>query len=227
MNPKMLTIDYSYRGHKIVSHDGLNYGYGLTHFFMPRLHFGGVIVGNSSDANDIAAIVSREFIDQVLKVSQDERPDWNQQFHDDVERDIEEEKKRVEDLKEELRSGGNGELEQKRSLSTYTGRYWNEGYKAMKVEITGNQLYIDASDRSMGFFLTFEHICDQTKYVVHLSDFVEGGDTQMAAEFVFEGAKVVKLGLKIEEDLDEMIWFDKVPQPFKMGTRSLVYLLTP
>ncbi|KAK4579821.1 hypothetical protein LTR86_000022 [Recurvomyces mirabilis] len=219
--------DCSYRGHKIISHDGLNYGYGLTHFFMPALRFGGVVVGNSGDANDIAAIVSRELMDQVLKVPQDERSDWNLRFRDDLERETEEEKQRVENLKEEMRSAGDGELEQKTPLSTYIGRYWNEGYKAMEVEIKDDQLFIDASDRSMGFFLTFEHICDDAKYVVHLSDFVEGGDDQMAAEFVFEGPTILKFGLSLEEDLDEMIWFDKVPQSRGLGTRSLVYLLTP
>ena len=168
-----------------------------------------MIVGNSDDANNIAAIVYRELIDDLLNVPEDERPDWNRQSHEDGEHDAVRDKKRIDDLKVEMRNGGRGDLEQKMPFSAYTGRYWNAGYKWMDVDIKDDELFIDASDRSMGFYLTFEHICDQTKYIAHQSDFVEGGDIQIGAEFVFEGEKVVRLGLEIDEDLDEMIWFDR------------------
>lgn len=68
---------FYYRGHMVASHDGADPGFGTIHFFLPEFKFGGAIFGNSSDAGILAAIVMRELIDEVLKVPQAERPDWN------------------------------------------------------------------------------------------------------------------------------------------------------
>ena len=38
-----------YRGHQIISHDGMTSGYGSVHFFLPHFKFGGVILGEFSD----------------------------------------------------------------------------------------------------------------------------------------------------------------------------------
>lgn len=67
-------------------------------------------------------------------------------------------------------------------------------------------------DRSMGFNLTFDHLCDQTKYTAHLSDFLEDCVESIQAEFKFEDGIAVKLGLGLEPALKEMIWFTRVDQ---------------
>jgi hypothetical protein len=101
---------------------------------------------------------------------------------------------------------------QETPLNAYIGKYWHPGYHALTVEIKGDKLFIDATDRSMGFTLTFDHVCEQTKYTAHLSDFLEGGDDPVQAEFRFEDGKAVKMGLHLEIALKEMIWFERVKE---------------
>lgn len=93
------------------------------------------------------------------------------------------------------------------SLGAYVGRYWNAGYRAMEVQIKDGQLFIDATDRSMGFTMTFKHVKDQTKYIAYLKDDIELTVDPVDAEFVFEDRKVVKMGLDLEPTIKEMIWF--------------------
>lgn len=94
---------------------------------------------------------------------------------------------------------------QKTPLDAYTGEYWNKGYRLFTVQVKDDKLFIDATDRSMGFTLILEHICDQTKYIAHMSDFLEGGDDPLIAEFKFEGDKASKLGVDLESDIEELI----------------------
>ena len=94
-------------------------------------------------------------------------------------------------------------------LDAYIGEYWHPGYHTLIVQTRGDKLFIDATDCSMGFTLTFDHICEQTKYVAHLSDILEGGDDSVQAELIFEGDRAVKLGLHLEDALKEMIWFER------------------
>ena len=99
---------------------------------------------------------------------------------------------------------------QKVSLDTYTGDYWNPGYHTLTLDIKDGSLFIDATDRTMGFTLTFEHLANQTEYSAHLSDMYEGGDEPMDASFLFEGGRPAKLGLRLEWGWEEMIWFERV-----------------
>ncbi|KAH6894693.1 beta-lactamase/transpeptidase-like protein [Thelonectria olida] len=96
------------------------------------------------------------------------------------------------------------------ALDAYTGVFWHAGYRGMMVEVNDGRLFIDASDRSLGFTLTFAHQSGQTKYTAHLRDLLEDGDDPVAAEFVIEDGKVVRMGLKLENVIDELIWFDRV-----------------
>lgn len=43
-----------------------------------------------------------------------------------------------------------------------------------------------------------------------MSDFLEGGDDPLIAEFKFEGDKASKLGVDLESDIEELIWFTRV-----------------
>lgn len=95
-------------------------------------------------------------------------------------------------------------------LTAYTGEYIHPGYHTLTVQVKNESLFIDATDRSLGFTLTFEHVRDQTKYIAHLSDFLEGGDDSLEAEFVFEDDRAVKVGLRLENALKNMIWFERV-----------------
>ena len=197
----------------VVQHDGLVSGFASKHFFLPDFKFGGCIFGNATSAADVVAIVGRELIDEVLKVPEVGRVDWNDiemgknWDPDSTPEELEEE---VQEVREELCPG----IEKPEVLSTplelYTGAYWNEGYRGLTVEVREGKLFVDASDRSMGFTLTFEHVCGQTKFVAHLSDWTEGGDGPCKAEFVLSGGKAVRMGIELEEEIEELILFDRV-----------------
>lgn len=96
---------------------------------------------------------------------------------------------------------------QETPLEAYVGKYWNAGYRTITVQIKENQLFIDATDRSLGFTMKFDHVKDQTKYIAHLKDDIELAEEPVDAEFVFENGKAVDMGLDLEPAIKEMIWF--------------------
>lgn len=203
---------FFYRGYEVISHDGGIWGFGTCHFFLPHFKFGGAIFGNSEGGGTVAMILMRELIDEVLNVLEAERPDWNKiESEDSDEGEIEEK------LRQELCPGITEPEPQKIPLSAYTGKYWNPGYHYLVVNIKDEKLFVDATDRSFGFTLMLDHVCEQTKYIAHLSDFLEGGDEPLKAEFKLVEGKAVKLGVHFETDLKEFIWFDKV-QGDKLAT---------
>ncbi|KAK7059849.1 beta-lactamase/transpeptidase-like protein [Favolaschia claudopus] len=212
---------YYYRGYQVVKHGGSNPGFQSRFFFLPELNFGAAMFGNSNGAYDVAAILSRELIDEALGIPQDERkykrekqpkkgrePNIADADASDSDSDTEDEgddppEPRLKDL-------------ERQPLATpqtaYTGTYENRGYHTMTVEIKNDKLFIDTSTRSFGFTVTFEHISGQTKFAAHVSFCLEPGDWQMEAEFAFEGDRVVRMGLNLESDMKELVWFDRVSE---------------
>lgn len=57
---------------------------------------------------------------------------------------------------------------------------------------------------------------EQTNYVAHLGTSEEAGgmpdSLQLRAELAFDNDRVVKLGIELEDDLGELIWFDRVQE---------------
>lgn len=223
---------YCYRGYTVIAHDGGISGFGSRFFFMPELKFGAAIVGNSGQtmasvggAGTVANILSRRLIDAALKVPKIERPprEKSKRRREKAKGDITIHPKsqlpeEVQDLLDSSEEEENEKEEQKEDknespspqitpLSSYVGSYWNPGYRRLTIQIKDDKLFVDATDRSGGFTLVFEHLSDQTKYTAHLSDMWEGGDELFSAEFVFENGRVVKVGILFEESLKEMIWF--------------------
>lgn len=197
-----------YRGYKIVQHAGGVPGFGSLHFFLPGVEFGGVLVGNSDEAGSVAGILAREMIDEVLGVEEEERRDWDEKFVGEM-KEYEEGKG---SMAEKLCPG----MEEVETLTTpleeYVGAYWNDGYREMVVEVKDGELFIDASDRSMGFYLTLRHVCGQTTFVGHMRDYYDGTEEELAVQFEFENGKVVKLGVKDEETYDEYVWYQRMLQ---------------
>ncbi|KAJ5619711.1 hypothetical protein N7510_003695 [Penicillium lagena] len=204
---------FYYRGHQVVSHDGLVQGFGSTHFFLPDFKFGGAIFGNSDAAGEIALILMRELIDEVLKVPHSERPDWTK-----IESDLYPENNdnniddKIAKLRQKMCPGIQESEPQKMPLCNYTGEYWNPGYHGMTVQIKDDKLFINAADRSFGFTVRFDHVCQQSKYIAHLSGVLDGGDEPLKAEFIFNNNRVVRMGLYLEDELEDLIWFDKVEE---------------
>ncbi|RMX92151.1 hypothetical protein D0868_13572 [Hortaea werneckii] len=200
---------YYYRGHQVVRHDGLIDGYGSTHFFLPAHDFGGVIFGNSEGIETVAEVLTNTIIDELLDVPQHERTDWNELSKQQDAADDDNADEQPEKVRQALCPGIAEVRPQTLPLDFYTGTYNNAGYHDLTVEVRDDRLFIDATDRSMGFILTFDHVCDNSKYVVHLSDFQTGGDDPLAAEFKFENDRAVSMGLHLEPDLKQYIWFDR------------------
>jgi hypothetical protein len=203
---------FYYRGYPVVSHDGMVQGFASTHFFLPDFKFGGAIFGNSCGGGDIATILMRELIDEVLKVPHSERPDWNKiesENSPDNDTNIDD---KIAQLRQKMCPGIEKSEPQKMPLCIYTGEYWNPGYHGMTVQIKDDKLFVNAADRSFGFTVTFDHVCQQSKYIAHLSGILDGGDEPLQAEFIFNNNRVVRMGLYLEEELDDLIWFDKVEE---------------
>lgn len=203
---------FYYRGYLVAGHNGLVQGFASRHFFLPRLNFGAVIFANSSSAGRIIEIISRELIDEVLKVPVAERHDWSGSISlDDPDGAFERRLKRMNEVVRGSFSPDDADSnDQTRPLDIYTGVYENEGFHRVAVQIKEGRLFIDASDRSFGFTMTLEHVYDQRKYVAHMSDFLEGGDSPVRAEFIFVDNRPLKLGLELEDEVDGLIWFAKV-----------------
>ncbi|KEF61262.1 uncharacterized protein A1O9_02827 [Exophiala aquamarina CBS 119918] len=230
-----LEVHY-YRGCMVVGHDGNIAGFASRFLFLPDFKFGAVIFANSSNAGPVTSILAREFMDHILQVPEIERPrhkfkttantpttakplvvasdfyhspnHQGTETHKNTAKNQSQARKKNKVQQKSDHPGGVVQT-QKTPLEAYTGVYSHPGYHALVVQIKDGNIFIDATDRSMGFTLTFEHVSDQTKYIAHLSDLVEGGDDPIKAEFILEGAQAVKMGLNLEPALMELIWFEK------------------
>jgi hypothetical protein len=219
---------YYYRGQMVVGHDGVISGFASRFFFLPDAKFGAIIAGNSEGAGAVGKILVRDLIDEVLKVPEAERSyrrktqtaqraasdnligDAENSLRDQSKRQRKERKKnRAKEDRKTQRTHDKDSEPQETPLSAYTGRYWHPGYHTLTVQVKEDKLFIDATDRSMGFTLTFEHVGEQTKYIAHLSDYWEGGDDLVQAQFTFTDGAAVRLGLQLEVALKEMIWFER------------------
>ncbi|RDA95328.1 hypothetical protein CP533_3429 [Ophiocordyceps camponoti-saundersi (nom. inval.)] len=210
---------HQYSGYTIVSHDGGEPGFQCNHFFLPELNFGGVIFSNADEADTVVSLLMYRMIDEVAqkggngRVLREEGLGSESESGSDSESvtdDDEDDDGLEEELRQELSPGLEEPEPQKMPLSTYTGNYSHPGYHNLKVEVKDEALYIDATDRSYGFTLTFKHICEQTKYIGYMMQSFETTDLPIKAEFRLEGNKAVRLGLHLQERVDDYIWFDRV-----------------
>ncbi|KAM5354614.1 hypothetical protein ACJ41O_001261 [Fusarium nematophilum] len=229
---------YHYRDHMVVWHDGNVPGFCSRFIFLPAVKFGVVILGNSGRAAGVASILIRELMDGCLDTVKGS-PSMNQAGQQDDEKKRNSKGRKGKkgsapdggpgnDLKgakgqsprvigwaeakrvhQELFTHLQDAQPQELPLHTYTGTYWHPGYHEMTVQVKDGRLFIDANDRSSGFTLTFEHKSDQRHYVAHLSDFFEGGDDHVSAEFVLDGDRAVKMGLDLEPAVKDLIWFER------------------
>ncbi|KAI0449225.1 beta-lactamase/transpeptidase-like protein [Xylaria acuta] len=208
-----LEINY-YRGHMIVGHDGAISGFGSRFFFLPDFKFGAVVMGNSSGVGAVSNAICRRLVDAVLKVPEAES---QPQSHSE---------KKETPAKEEENGANNPRSNQipatrgrenttpsgvtPNGLHRYLDRHWHPGYRLMTLQIRNEKPFIDNTDRSMGFTMAFQHVCDQTKYTAYLGDMFDGGEDSIRAEFAFEHGRISKMGLDLEPVAKELIWFEYV-----------------
>lgn len=202
---------YYYRGVQVIGHDGREPGFASRFVFVPALRFGVVVLGNSAGAGAAATVIIRALMDEILGVDVEERPSYSKKGS---------EKKKAKDLpmntkvqlqtsRPEKKRDEDSRPAQTIPLEAYVGDYWNPGYRNMTVQIKDGQLFVDATDRSMGFTLTFHHVKGQTEYTAILTDDVELTDEPVDAEFVFKDGRAIKMGLDLEAAIKELIWFER------------------
>ncbi|PYH96665.1 beta-lactamase family protein [Aspergillus ellipticus CBS 707.79] len=197
---------YYYRGHQVIGHDGAIPGFGSCHFFLPDWKFGGVIVGNAENGNLVASILARRMIDEVLQVPSTDRPDWEEILSTSWASSSEPSEA---ELREKLCPQLPDPAPPQLPLAAYTGVYEHPGYHRLTVEIRDGALFVDATDRSFGFTLTLDYVGDQTKYIAHLRDYLDGCHILLMAEFELANGRAVRLGVNFEEELETWIWFER------------------
>lgn len=196
-----------YRGHTIVSHDGSEDGFRSNHFFLPQVQFGAVIVGNSDRAAEVVDILTKKLINHVLNVE----PEPESESDSESGSESEGESLSPEDeMRQELCPGIKETQPRTRPLGDYMGKYRNAGYRTIEIGEKDGELYVDATDRSMGYTMTFKHVHDQTKFIAYMSEKFVKGDSPTKAEFVFKDDKAVKVGICLDESLKDYIWFERV-----------------
>lgn len=198
-----LEVHY-YRGHAVVGHDGAIPGFRSKFFFLPGSGFGAVVLGNAEGAGAAAATLCRALVDAAIGVPEADRPAKGKGTE-----------KKEKNNTDKAKEGEPSKLEPERPpqvtpLSAYVGSYWNPGYRSFAVQVKDDKLFIDGTDRSMGFTLVFDHVADQTKYGARFKDeHEEEEEDPLDAEFVFENGKAVKMGLRLEDAIKELIWFER------------------
>jgi hypothetical protein len=210
---------YYYRGYAVVFHDGSVSGFASRIFFVPELRFGACMIGNAGGAISVIAILVRELLDEVLQVPAGERLSQDKGKKAGKSGSKKKPANIAKVSEQTLPYVGPRPVAQQKpceswpqpdaDLVSYIGVYSHPGYHDMKVEIVDEGLFIDASDRSTGFTLSFEHIANQTKFTAHLCDVQEGGDDHMDAEFIMQNGRAIKLGLDLVPALKQLIWFER------------------
>lgn len=202
-------VEY-YRGYRIVQHDGGIPGVSTTHFFIPEAKFGACLFGNVEEFYTVQRIIMQEMIDEVLNIPADQRVDREKEFNDDDAKWANQRDNENEEIRQALCPGIKETQPLGLPLTAFVGKYWNAGFKQMEVQIKDGGLLIDANDRSFPSTLTLEHVCDDTKFTVKLTKPLGVLECYFRGEFVVEDGKAVRMGMQIEDALDELIWFDRL-----------------
>jgi CubicO group peptidase (beta-lactamase class C family) len=198
-----------YRGYQVVAHQGEIPGCSTTHLFLPDLKFGCVIFANAGGADSVISILVHELIDEVLKVPQDQRLDWEQ-----VEKTMSYEEEITGPATvahgESLPSSNPGQPRpQERPLSSYRGEYRHPGYGSIEVRVKEGQLFVDANDRSLAVEMNFEFLPEETKFVAYLSCRTEGICDRVPAGLRFDDNGCSWLGMELDEP-KILVWFERV-----------------
>jgi hypothetical protein len=210
-----------YRGHVVISHGGMVDGFSSRFVFMPDLKFGAFVVGNSTECGPVSSIVTKDLIDEVIKLPGEERSFHRKkaatrktklQDRDEFKSKKSRNKKKS-GVNQNKKSPGDSQMlsdSQEMPLMAYTGQYRNPGYHTLTVQINDDELFIDATDRSFGFAVTFEHKAKKTEYIAHMRGIRDDSDDPIEARFELKDDRAVKLGLDLEPAMKELIWFERV-----------------
>ncbi|KAF4997430.1 hypothetical protein FGRMN_3794 [Fusarium graminum] len=226
---------YQVGSYDIFGHSGDITGFGSRFVFIPGLKFGAVVMGNSSGTNSVAAQLFRGWVEDLTSprlnrhspaTNSDEGPDQKQleapkqpqnipkngaeeePLQSAKSGDITVQKEKTRNRKSKVTQETDGRKDV--VLVAYTGKYWNIGYKNMTAEIRDEQLYIDATDRSLGFTARLEHKRDGRVFDAQVRDAFGTGYEVLDTEFVIGDGNVLWMGMDLEPLVNDLIWFERV-----------------
>ncbi|KAM0244935.1 hypothetical protein ACHAP5_005842 [Fusarium lateritium] len=226
---------YWHGDYAAFGHSGDITGFGSRFVFLPDLKFGAVAMGNSSGTNSVAAQLFRELIENVTSPRHDQPSPAHSNFNNQARKQHEasiqanaEQRDKDKGTADKARKGSKGTLQGKGKMSkrnesptetikqqdmplvSYTGNYLNPGYRNMNVEFKTDRLFIDATDRSLGFTAYLEHQGGGSRFDAHVRDAFDTGAEILRTEFVIDNGTVVRMGMDLEPLVNDLIWFDKV-----------------
>ncbi|KAI7781331.1 beta-lactamase/transpeptidase-like protein [Diaporthe eres] len=155
----------------------------------------------------VNGILEHVLMDEVLRVKDEERVDWEKVFRDRRAKYLESVKKEKE--KPEYSVPENPEPLGV-AVEGLVGRYFNKGYKEIGLEMREGKVNADCSDRCFSFVITFGHLSGN-KFVADMHDVWDDYYFKKKAEVkVNEGTKVVAVGVDFEDDMEDLIWFERI-----------------
>lgn len=206
-----LDVQY-FRGIKVVAHGGLVSGFHSVFFFLPEFKFGAVLLGNAGDDNVRNIFPANKIAIEILKEFLKDKNSDGIALHEQKQYLFSTAASEKRNLKQGLCPKREETQLQDVPLRMYTGRYCNSGYHCLEVSTESNALFIDATDRSEAFTVRFEHLCNYTIFIAHVTDHWGGSDDGVPAEFEIANGEVVRMGILFEDELEEYVWFDRMLQ---------------
>lgn len=198
-----------YRQHQMISHDGMITGYGSRMFMMPGKGIGAMIIGNSDAAFHLSSIIQNEMINVILDVPEIQQLDIASKR---LARFTAQTARRQQNIKRNVIRRLQARNSHTTPIVVYCGTYHNEAYHSLKVEERNGELLIDASDRSMPFTMSLEHLSGDTKFRGYLTE-LDGREDIVPVTFRFDSeGKVTAIGIAFEEELGDhyLFWFTRI-----------------
>lgn len=197
----------TYRGTTLMTHDGAVPGFKATMAFLPAKEWGVVICTNSNPGRYVFGILEHMLMDEVLGVGKEEKVDWEKVFRDKRAKYLEAVKKEKEkpeyNVPEDPEPLG-------LAVEGLVGRYFHNGYKEIRLEMREGKVVADCSDRCFPFVITFSHLSGK-RFLADIHGVWDDEYIKKKAEVRVDGeGKVVAVGIDFEEDMEDLIWFDRI-----------------
>ncbi|ORX93975.1 beta-lactamase/transpeptidase-like protein [Clohesyomyces aquaticus] len=203
-----LGISY-YHGYRIVRHDGLVNGSAGLMLFLPTQEWGLVMLANSTEGMHVQQEIAFHLIDQLLGIPQKQIFDWRQ--HSIHERAKYLKEMGVDFAYPELRDRKLDGNEVIPALENLAGTYGHPGYHTVEFKYGNWRLEADWSERSMKCMLYVKDHAYENWFVAELVDIITGDNCKLRCQFeVGEDGCGSRVGIALCEEIDELIWFDRL-----------------
>jgi Beta-lactamase/Domain of unknown function (DUF3471) len=207
MSPNCYALGWNienYHGETVVNHGGATNGFESNMLYLPRLKVGIVVFANSDTAYTVNEKVPWALIDEFLAIPLEKRYDWDAVAKEG------QAKEHLENVEELYPNLPEKRVPLALPLESYAGAYIHAGYGTFVVEYDGNNLQVDATDRTWRFILSLEHVSGEF-FVAEKFDVDSHYKGRMRAQFRLGADGTPRsLGVELVEGLgNEMIWFQR------------------